>query len=38
MNIGNQILNIRKENQLKIFLQVQEQELLHRVYFPRIHR
>ena len=34
MNIGNQILNIRKENQLQIFLQVQEQELLHRVYFP----
>ena len=76
MNIGNQILNIRKENQLtqeefgklfhvtrqtvsnwengksypdlqvlvdisnqlQIFLQVQEQELLYLVYFPRIHR
>ena len=76
MNIGNQILNIRKENQLtqeefgklfhvtrqtisnwengksypdlqvlvdisnqlQIFLQVQEQELLYLAYFPRIHR
>ena len=76
MNIGNQILNIRKENQLtqeefgklfhvtrqtvsnwengksypdlqvlvdisnqlQIFSQVQEQELLYLVYFPRIHR
>ena len=76
MNIGNQILNIRKEkqltqeefgklfhvtrqtvsnwengksypdlqflvdisNQLQNFSQVQEQELLYLVYFPRIHR